>query len=60
DGQRSTLHALLSADAGATFRENEIAITSGASDQPRLLARSGRFYVVWNTARESLRVIPLP
>lgn len=59
DGQRSTLRALQSFDRGVTFIEREIGATAEASDQPRILVRDGRFYVFWNTRRETLRIIPL-
>ncbi len=60
DGERSTLRALLSEDAGATFAERQVAVTADASDQPRLLVRDGRFHAFWNTRAEPLRVVSLP
>jgi hypothetical protein len=50
----------VSADGGATFTERELASTTEASGQPRLLAREGRFYAFWNTRLEPLMVVPLP
>ena len=59
DGKRSTLRVSRSDDRGMTFAESEVATTEGASDQPRLLTRDGRFYVFWNTRTEPLRVLAL-
>ena len=60
DGTRSVLRAMRSDDRGRTFAQSEVATTSEASDQPRLLNRDGHFYVFWNTRTEPLRVIALP
>jgi hypothetical protein len=60
NGKQSVLRALMSSDRGQTFQARDLATTSEASDQPRLLVRSGRFYVFWNTRTDSLRVIALP
>lgn len=60
DGTRSQLRAMLSGDGGDTWREFDVAATSGASAQPYVLERQGRFYVFWNTRREPLAVHRLP
>ena len=60
DGTRSRLRALLSENGGNAWREHELAAPAGASVQPRLLERQGRFYVVWNTRQEPLSVIAIP
>ena len=60
DGRRSQLRAMRSEDGGDTWREYDVAATAGASDQPRLLERQGRFYVFWNTRQEPLSVHRLP
>lgn len=60
DGTRSRLRAILSENGGNAWREHELAATAGASDQPRLLERQGRFYVFWNTRQEPLSVIAIP
>jgi hypothetical protein len=60
DGKRSQLRAMLSDDAGETWREVDVATTTGASAQPYVLERQGRFYVFWNTRQEPLSVHPLP
>jgi hypothetical protein len=59
DGQRSQLRAMLSEDGGTTWRDRGVAATAGASDQPRVLERQGRFYVFWNTRQEPFSVYPL-
>jgi hypothetical protein len=51
---------MLSGDGGDTWRELDVAATSGASAQPYVLERQGRFYVFWNTRREPLAVHRLP
>lgn len=60
DGERTRLRGLLSEDGGAGWRELELAATAGPSDQPRLLARDGRFLVLWNTREQPLGVVTLP
>ena len=60
DGERSRLKALRSDDAGATWRESELAATAGASGHPQVLVRQGAFLVFWNTRNEPLTVVPLP
>jgi len=60
DGARSRLRALRSDDAGASWQERELAVTSGASGQPAVLVRGGQFLVFWNTRNEPLSVTPLP
>lgn len=60
DGERSRLRAMVSEDGGENWREVELAATRGASDQPRVLAWDGRFFVFWNTQHEPLTVRPLP
>jgi hypothetical protein len=60
DGERARLKARISEDAGRSWREHEIGVTAGASDQPRLLVHQGRFHVFWNTRNEPLSVRVLP
>jgi hypothetical protein len=59
DGERTVLHAELSADGGEHFKAMRLASTSGASDQPRVLQRSGIFYVFWRTELEGMRLFPV-
>ena len=60
DGERSQLRAMVSEDGGDNWQERALAATSGASDQPRVLAWKDRFYVFWNTRNEPLSVKELP
>ena len=60
DGERSRLRAMISDDGGEHWREHELAVSAGASDQPRVLVRAGEFHVFWNTRREPLLTVPLP
>lgn len=60
DGQRSTLRAMRSDDAGATWREQQLASSDGPTDQPKVLVHDGRFVAFWNTRDEPLRVVALP
>jgi hypothetical protein len=60
DGQRSRLRAMVSEDAGQSWREHDLASTADASDQPRILAREGRFYAFWHTRPDPLQVFPIP
>lgn len=60
DGERTKLRGMTSEDDGATWKEEEIAATSGASDHPRLVSFGSRFYVSWNTQKEDLIVASLP
>lgn len=60
DGERSQLRAMVSPDGGDSWQEFQLAATSGASDQPRVLAWKDRFYVFWNTRNEPLSVTELP
>jgi hypothetical protein len=60
DGERSRLRAMVSDNGGENWRSHELGATAGASDQPRVLQRQGRFYVFWNTSLEPLSVFPIP
>lgn len=52
DGQRTRLRAWVSIDDGATFTQRELAATTGAGDQPKVLAAGGQLMVVWRTEQE--------
>ena len=52
DGTRANLRAMISDNNGDNWREQDLRAISGASDQPRILAREGRFYAFWNTRNE--------
>lgn len=60
DGTRSRLRAMVSDDAGARWRDVELAATAGASAQPRLLLHQDRFYVFWHTQNEPFSVHGIP
>lgn len=60
DGDRTRLAALVSDDGGRTFSSHELGATEGAADQPRVLVRGAQLFAFWRTAREGLRLHPLP
>lgn len=60
DGERTWLRAMISEDGGDHWREVVLAATEGASDQPRVLVRAGRFFVFWHTRERPLGVWSLP
>lgn len=60
DGERTHLFADLSDDAGQTFKTVALAVSSGASDQPRALQRGTALYAFWRSEREGMRVFRLP
>jgi hypothetical protein len=60
DGERTRLRGMTSDDAGATWRECDLAATAGPSDHPRVLSFEQRFYVLWNTRDQPLTFVPLP
>ena len=59
DGRQSRLRAMISRDGGASFAVRDLAKTTDASDQPRMLVHGGRFYVFWNTRAVPLMVVKL-
>lgn len=60
DGKAARLKALRSDDGGTTWREQELASIEGATDQPKVVASQGAFYVLWNSAERPLAVTRLP
>lgn len=60
DGERTRLRAMVSADAGETFTERELASTAGASGQPQVLAHGGGFLAFWHTREKPLLVEVIP
>ena len=60
DGERTQLQAMLSNDAGQTFRTVPLGASDGASDQPRVIRRGDALLTFWRTENEGFRVIPLP
>lgn len=56
DGEKTRLRGAISIDAGATWRDVELAATAGSSDHPRVLVANGSFVVFWNTREQPLSV----
>ena len=60
DGERYSIHALRSDNGGASFLPPQrLADTAGAADYPVPLVDADRMLVVWRTANEDLRVLPV-
>lgn len=57
DGKATAILAKLSNDGGVTWRDQELARTQGASDQPHLLASPAGAVMVWRTQNEGVRTI---
>jgi hypothetical protein len=60
DGTQSVLRTMRSDDGGATWRESRVAASAGATDQPKVLANGGDFYVFWNSRDKPLLTVALP
>lgn len=60
DGERAHLRAMTSENNGDTWREQELAVTAGMYDQPRVLTSGTGFRVFWNTRNEPLSVATIP
>lgn len=61
DGKTTAIHAMTSADDGASWSEDQLIGTSTqAADYPFVLTHAGRFYVSWYAADTGYRLIPLP
>jgi hypothetical protein len=59
DGKGTAILARVSADGGATWRDQELGRTAGESDQPRLVVSPAAIVLVWRTQDEGIRVIPV-
>lgn len=60
DGKRTNIMAMLSTDGGANWSAaRRVADTLEAADYPLLVARGVQPYLIWNTAREGLRLFDL-
>lgn len=60
DGRAYVAHAMHSTDAGASWSApRQVATASGAADYPLPLTDGRRALIVWNSAAEGLRVLPL-
>lgn len=60
DGERTALLAELSEDCGRHFTRQALAVTDGASDQPRLLRRGDALFAFWHTENEGMKGYRLP
>lgn len=60
DGERTALLAELSEDGGRHFTRQALAVTDGASDQPRLLRRGDALFAFWHTENEGMKGYRLP
>lgn len=60
DGKTNTIVGMYSEDDGKSWSDaKQIISTTEKSDYPQLLIKNGQIYLVWNTAKESLKVLPL-
>ncbi len=59
DGELTRLEAEISEDGGQRFRAFELARSDNATDQPRIVQKRGRFFVLWNDDKAGLRVFPV-
>lgn len=59
DGKATAVMAKVSSDGGASWSEQEVARTSGASDQPHLVGDGKRISLIWNTQDQGLLGYPL-
>ncbi len=60
DGTRTTIEGQVSRDGGRTWTANTVASTSGKSDQPRLVTRGDKTWLVWRTEEKGIVVRELP
>jgi hypothetical protein len=61
DGRQSRVRAQRSRDGGRSWEPVQtLAATAGASDHPQLVSDGARGVLVWNSAADGLRVLPLP
>lgn len=59
DGTSTAILGRLSNDGGKTWREQEIARTTGDSDKPHLLTSRSTIALLWRTQNEGIRVVTL-
>lgn len=55
DGERTRLAAEISDDGGRSFAARELAVSAGASDQPRVIRRGDVLFAFWRTENEGMR-----
>jgi hypothetical protein len=56
DGAATGIHARVSPDGGASWKEQALAATQGASDHPHLMRRGADLWLLWHTADEGIIV----
>ncbi|MBA5635481.1 exo-alpha-sialidase [Duganella sp. LX20W] len=59
DGKATVIMGRVSRDAGQSWREAVLASTAQASDHPQLLHGRNGIVLVWRTAAEGVRVVPV-
>lgn len=59
DGTATSILSRLSDDGGATWREQALAGTAGDSGKPYLVTAPSGIVMVWRTALEGIRVVPV-
>jgi hypothetical protein len=59
DGKGTAILSRISSDGGLTWREQELARTALASDQPRLLKTPTGIALAWRTQQEGMRIVPV-
>ncbi len=59
DGKQTAIFSKVSIDDGQTWREHELARTSQASDQPRLVKTPFGIVLAWRTQQEGMRILPV-
>jgi hypothetical protein len=59
DGISTAILGKISHDKGASWRDVELARTAATSDQPHLIHAASQIHVVWRTANEGVRIIPI-
>jgi hypothetical protein len=60
DGRRTSIHAMVSADNGASWgAAQELGGSTGAADYPFVLSDGRRLYVTWYATEGGYRVFPL-
>lgn len=60
EGKTNAILGMYSDDGGKSWSDaKQISSTTEKSDYPHLLSKDGQIYLVWNTAKEGLKVLPL-
>lgn len=60
EGKTNTIIGMYSDDGGKSWSDAKpIANTVDKSDYPHLLSKDGQIYLIWNTAKEGLKLFPM-